>query len=288
MLSQYNGKVAVITGGAHGLGEALATDLAGRKCHLALVDTDRVGLEEVRAKLLPSGVDISLHCADVDSEPTIRKVAGEVQASHGTVHLLINNAAVSASVPFADMAGTDFERVMRVNLNGVVYGCRAFLPFLLKHAAGQILNVASCFAWLGFPGKTAYASSKGAVRSFSESLRMELASQGVGVTILYPGPLDTGLVRDGISDSESRRNREQQLLIRRGLPLERVARRCLDKLLANPGRIVLGRDYLLLDAIARLSPALGARAMAVAAGRVGFYAATRQRLRATRLVHWRR
>jgi len=270
MVNEYSDKIAVITGAANGLGRALATELAGRKCHLALVDTDEVGLEKVREKLVPSGVTVTVHCADVGSEPAIRHAAAEIEDSHGSVHLVINNAAVSASFPFADMAGTEFERVVRVNFYGVVYGCRAFLPFLLKHAEGQILNVASCFAWLGYPGKTAYASSKGAVRSFSESLRLELASSGVGVTLLYPGPLSTGLVRNGICDSESRRNREEQFLIRRGLPLERVARRCLDKLLTNPGRIVLGLDYFLLDTVARLSPRLAASAMALAAARAGF------------------
>jgi len=270
MLNQYSGRVAVITGAANGLGRALATELAGRKCHLALVDIDDVGLERVREKLVPSGVKVTVHCADVGSEPAMRAAADEIERSHANVHLVINNAAVSASVPFAAMAGAEFERVLRVSFYGVVYGCRAFLPFLLKHARGQILNVASCFAWLGYPNKTAYAASKGAVRSFSESLRLELAESGVGVTLLYPGPLNTALVRNGICDSESRRNREQQFLITRGLPLERVARRCLDRLLANPSRIVLGRDYLLLDAMARLSPRMGARAMALVAARAGF------------------
>ena len=270
MLNEYGGKVAVITGAANGLGRALATELAGRKCHLALVDTDDLGLKSVREKLVLSGINLTVHCADVGSELAMRSVAGEIEGSHTNVHLVINNAAVSASVPFAAMAGAEFERVVRVNFYGVVYGCRAFLPFLLEHANGQILNVASCFAWLGYPGKTAYASSKGAVRSFSESLRLELAQSGVGVTLLYPGPLNTALVRKGICDSELRRNREQQFLVSRGLPLERVARRCLDRLLANPARIVLGFDYLLLDAIARLSPRVAARAMALVAARAGF------------------
>src|SRR5207244_719315 len=131
-----------------------------------------------------------------------------------------------------------------------------FLPFLQSHSQGQIVNVASCFAWLGYPGKTAYASSKGAVRAFSESLRLELAGPGVGVTLLYPGPLQTGIVSSGFCESEQRRQREEQLLKRRGLPVDRVARRCLDKLLNNPSRIVVGLDYRLLDLLARLSPSL--------------------------------
>jgi len=141
---------------------------------------------------------------------------------------------------------------------------------LQKHAEGQILNVASCFAWLGYPGKTAYASSKGALRAFSESLRLDLAKTGVGVTLLYPGPLQTFLVHRGMSDSEERRKREEQFLMRRGLPPQRVARQCLEKLLTNPSRIVIGLDYRLLDVLARLSPRLADRAIQFGATRVGF------------------
>jgi NAD(P)-dependent dehydrogenase (short-subunit alcohol dehydrogenase family) len=270
MIHEYRARVAVITGAASGLGSALAKELAARKCNLALVDIDSSKLPDVREHLARLGVAVTHHCADVGSEQEVRRVAGEIETAHGAVHLVINNAAVSASSHFANTAAEDFDRIIRVNFLGAVYGCRAFLPLLQEHAEGQILNVASCFAWLGYPGKTAYASSKGALRAFSESLRLELASTGVGVTLLYPGPLPTSLVRNGVSDSEERREREEQFLLRRGIPLERVARRCLDKLLTNPSRIVVGFDYRLLDVLARLSPRLAGLAMEFGASRARF------------------
>src|SRR5205823_12634935 len=134
----------------------------------------------------------------------------------------------------------------------------------------QIMNVSSCFAWLGYPRKTAYASSKAALRAFSESLRLELQDSGVGVTVLYPGPLPTSLVRTGVHDSEARRDREEMFLLRRGLRLERVVRKCLDELLSDPDRIVIGLDYRLLDILARLSPRLASRVIRSAAARAGF------------------
>ena len=146
----------------------------------------------------------------------------------------------------------------------------AFLPLLQRQAEGQILNVASCFAWMGYPGKTGYSSSKGTVRDFSESLRLELADCGIGVTVLYPGPLSTALVRDGYSDSEERRTREDQFLIRRGKRIEGVVRKCLDELLGNPGRIVTSMDYRLMDTLVRLSPRLASRAMGFIAERTKF------------------
>lgn len=97
----------------------------------------------------------------------------------------------------------------------VARGCRVFLPQLLE-TRGQILNVSSCFAWVGYPRKTAYAASKGAMRAFSQCLRMELAGSGVAVTELYPGPLATAIVRRGGVDSEEMRAREEAFLARRG------------------------------------------------------------------------
>jgi short-subunit dehydrogenase len=270
MIREYRSRTAVITGAANGLGRALARELAIRKCRLALVDIDSSGLAKLKEELVALGAVVTDHCADAGSEEAIQRVAAAIESAHGSVHLVINNAAVSASASFAHTGAADFERIMRVNFLGVVYGCRTFLPLLQSHREGQILNVASCFAWVGCPGKTAYASSKGAVRAFSESLRLELAPLGVGVTLLYPGPLHTGIVRSGVCDSEQRREREEQFLIRRGLNVERVARRSLDKLLHNPGRIVIGLDYRFLDMLARVSPGLAGRAIALGSAWAGF------------------
>jgi short-subunit dehydrogenase len=270
MLRGYKDKVAVITGAANGLGRALAHELAARQCHLALIDIDTSALAKAKEELERPGVLVTQHCADVSSEQALERAADEIGGVHGPVHVLINNAGVSASAAFANTGAAAFEQIMRVNFFGVVYGCRVFLPALQKHGEGQILNVSSCFAWLGYPRKTAYAASKGAVRAFSESLRLELHNGGVGVTVLYPGPLPTSLVRSGIADSTERRELEEKFLARRGLPMDRVVRRCLDELLTNPERIVIGLDYWLLDMLARVSPRLASKTIRLAARRAGF------------------
>jgi short-subunit dehydrogenase len=146
MIHAYRDRVAVVTGAANGLGKALATELAARGCHLALIDIQASPLSKVSEELAQAGVVVTHHCADVGSEQTLQRVAAEIGSIHGTVHLLINNAALSASASFANTGATEFERILRVNFFGAVYGCRAFLPLLQSHAQGQILNVASCFA----------------------------------------------------------------------------------------------------------------------------------------------
>lgn len=270
MTRDYKGRVAVITGAANGLGRALAIELAARNCHLALVDIDSSPLVKTKQELSRAGILVTHHCANVASEGSLGRVAGEIERTHGNVNFLINNAGVSASASFLNTSSGEFERIIQVNFFGIVYSCRAFLPLLLGHGNGQILNVSSCFAWVGYPRKTAYASSKAAVRAFSESLRSEVAEQGVGVTVLYPGPLETSLVRSGFSDSVEQLQTERTFLQARGLSLERVARRSLDLLAANPCRIVIGLDYCLLDLLSRLSPRLADRATRIAAQRFGF------------------
>ena len=270
MLRHYRNRIAVVTGAANGLGKALAKELAERGCHLALVDIDSPALFAASEELAASGSVVTTHCADVGLEREIQTAAAVIEEAHGAVHLVINNAGISASASFTSTSAEQFEQVLRTNFFGAVHVCRTFLPLLQKHGQGQILNIASCFAWLGYPGKTAYSSSKAALRAFSESLRLELAGSGIGVTIAYPGPLPTAIARKGFCDSEERRERESRFLSSRGLPLTVVARRCLDKLPSDPGRIVIGLDYHALDLLARVSPRLADRAMASAAARARF------------------
>jgi short-subunit dehydrogenase len=269
MIPDYAGRVAVITGAARGLGRALAEELAYRRCHLALIDVDADALSTTQRELARPGILVTQHSADVGCQPGLQHVADEVARAHGSVHLLINNAGISASTSFSNATLEDFQKIIRINFFGVVHGCRAFLKLLEKHSEGQILNVSSCFAWVGCPRKTAYSASKAAIRAFSESLRSELAKTGVGVTQLYPGPLHTNIVRDGTSDSEHQRSREDAFLSSRGIPLEVVARRCLDQLRSNPSRIVIGFDYRCIDLLARLSPAFAGRVMQFGVERAG-------------------
>ena len=270
MVADYVGKAAVITGAGSGLGRALAAELVRRNCRIALIDVDARKLAAVEREFSKLGALITQHCADVSSESAMKQVAAAVLGSHGQIHLLINNAGISISSPFQRTDSAAFEHVIRVNFFGVVNTCRAFLSISGLSKGAHIMNVASSFAWIGYPGKTAYAASKAAMRAFSECLRMECAAANIGVTLLYPGPLATNLVSGGMSDSLERRTRELEFLKARGLPLELVARRSISAVLKNPSRIVIGSDYHLLDAMTRISPGLASWIVRRVADRAGF------------------
>ena len=116
------------------------------------------------------------------------------------------------------------------------------------------MTVGSCFGWVGFPGKAGYCASKFAVRGFSEALRAELHPEGIGVTVVYPGPVDTNLVRDGRATDDRARQEEAEFLARRGLPTDRVARQVIRAVERDAARVVVGLDYRAIDLLVRLAP----------------------------------
>lgn len=256
MIRDFRDKVAVVTGAASGIGLALARELDARGSVLALADVDPT------VAGVASGLrSASAHVVDVADPAAMRSLATEIETRHGGVNLLINNAGVSVAGHFADVSDDDFAWLFGVNFWGVLNGCRAFLPLLARGREAHIVNVCSSFAWLGFPGKTAYASSKAAVRAFSESLRAELAGTPVGVTLLFPGPVATNLVQSGRAADPAQREREARFLQSRAVSPARVARRCLDGVRRNRSRVLVGFDYRLIDLAVRCAPSLALAAV---------------------------
>src|SRR4030095_7482551 len=201
--------------------------------------------------LSAAGPAASVHAADVCDEDALGRVAAEVRRQHGPAALLINSAGVSLAGPFADTEPGAFDWVMRVNFGGTVRCCRVFLPQLRQAGAGHIVMVGSCFGWVGLPGKAGYCASKFAVRGFSEALRTELHPEGIGVTVVYPGPVDTTLVRDGRATDDQARQEEAELLVRRGIPADWVARQVIRAVERNVARVVVGLDYRAIHLLRR-------------------------------------
>lgn len=256
---------AVVTGAGSGLGRALALELARRRFNLTLIDCDEERLAYLRRQLSAGGVDVGCCACDVSNKSAVAKAASGEKTR---VDLLINNAATSISAPFESTDPDAFDRVIAVNFLGAVHVTRAYLHRL--GPGSQICNVCSSFSWSGFPNKSAYSSSKAALKTFSETLRLELAAKGIGVTALYPGPMLTEIVRNGISVDKEAKDREHRFLRKHGISPGFVAKIALDRLRRNPARILIGSTYRAMDLSQRLAPSAALWLAGVIAKRNGF------------------
>jgi short-subunit dehydrogenase len=248
--------VAVVTGAASGIGKGIASELSKRGCRLALVDLNETALQETVVELSRTNQHVTAHMTDVSSECQMRNLVTGVLQEHGQVHLLVNNAGVSVASPFAQLDLPDFQWLMAVNFWGTVFGCKFFLPHLAASDPGAIVNILSDFALIGFPTKTCYSASKFALRGFSEALRAELYGSSVSLTCVYPGPVDTNLVRSSRAWDLSKKHLEAEFLEKRGLPIEYVGRRIVNGIERGRARVLIGRETYLFDMMARIFPVI--------------------------------
>ena len=201
-MQEFNGRVAAITGAGSGIGRALAINLAGRGCHLALSDIDEAGLAETASLAASGGVTITTHRLDVADRLAMEDWAGKVVADHGKANLVFNNAGVALGATVEGMAYDDLMWLMGINFFGVVYGTKAFLPHLKAAGEGHIVNISSVFGLIGIPSQSAYNAAKFAVRGFTEALRIELDIEdcGVSCTTIHPGGIKTNIAKNARMD----------------------------------------------------------------------------------------
>jgi NAD(P)-dependent dehydrogenase (short-subunit alcohol dehydrogenase family) len=200
------GQVAVITGGASGIGLAMAHRFAAEGMRIVLADIERPVLERAGEELTAAGADVLTVPTDVSLAEEVDALAATTIDHFGDVHLVCNNAGVgSRGLTVADLPLDDFAWVIGVNLFGVVHGINAFLPRLRANGVGHIVNTASISGFYHLPRMAPYNASKAAVIALSETLRFELDAEGsgVGVSVLCPS-----WVRTNISTSD--RNRPER------------------------------------------------------------------------------
>lgn len=263
------GGVAVITGAASGIGAALAVQLAARGMHLALVDVNAAGLQAtVAAAQARAGgqaasttpVTISTHVHDLAQPAAAAALLAEVQAAHGRVTVLVNNAGVAVGGSFSQVDEADFDWLMAINFGAVVRLTRAFLPLLQLQPAAQIVNVSSIFGIIAPPGNTAYCASKFAVRGFSESLRHELdmADSPVRLTVVHPGGVRTAIAenarapRSASADELAAQKETWRRLL--ALPAEDAAAIILRGIERREARVLVGQDAVRAAWVQRLFP----------------------------------
>ena len=192
------GKVAFVTGAASGMGLAMARSFAAAGMKVVLADVEEEALEQARASFGPTNADVIAIRVDVTDRDAMAAAADRTEEAFGKVHVLVNNAGVAVGGSIADMAYTDWDWVVGVNLDGVVNGVQTFLPRILAHGeGGHVVTTASLAGLLPFAGLGVYNTTKYAVVGMSEALRADLADKNVGVSVLCPGLVNTNIFDSG-------------------------------------------------------------------------------------------
>jgi NAD(P)-dependent dehydrogenase (short-subunit alcohol dehydrogenase family) len=252
------GKTAVVTGAASGIGRQIALALGRRGCHLALADLDAAGLAQTEDMLGGRDLVVSRHRLDVADAEAVAALPAHVLDRHTGVDLLINNAGVALGGTFEEVDLADFEWLFEINFWGLVRMTRAFLPHLRRAPDASLVNVSSLFGLIAPPGQAAYAASKFAVNGFSQALRHELRGSNVGLTIVHPGGVATGIAQNArragtlSAEEDEQRLRDVQRLLR--MPPERAGEIIVAGVERRRQRVLVGGDAKIAALVARLAP----------------------------------
>ena len=265
-MKSFSGKVAAITGAGSGIGRALALALAREGCHLALSDVNGGGLAETARLCEPQKVSVTKARVDVSDRKAVHDWADSVAGDHGRVNLIFNNAGVAHAGSVSESSYDDYDWIVDINLRGVLYGTKAFLPHLRKaEGGGHVVNISSIFGLFSQPGMSAYNMTKFAVRGLTEALRQELdlSHDQLSATCVHPGGIKTNIARAArVNDSvvelaggEDIRTMQagfEKLL--RTSP-DDAATAIIEGVRRNRRRVLVGPDAHIVDWMQRLLPA---------------------------------
>lgn len=262
----FKGKRAVVTGAGSGIGRALALGLAQRGADLALSDIDMEGLAGTIEALAPHGVAVHQAQVDMGERAQIEAYAAQLRAECGPVHQLYNNAGIIlGSVRLQEMREAHIEKILAVNLSGVIWASRAFLPDLIATGEGALINISSLNGLMGQQELSLYCASKFAVRGFTEALRCEMLidKAPLRVVLVMPGGVATEIANRGLPsdvdlDEEARERALRRLEVYNKkllkMPASEAAEIILRGVAKGRSRIVITPMARMLDLVTRVAP----------------------------------
>jgi short-subunit dehydrogenase/pimeloyl-ACP methyl ester carboxylesterase len=261
---EVRGKLALVTGAGAGIGRATAVELARRGAGtVVVVDRDVAAANDTADAVRAAGAEAAVYKVDVSDEIAMNDLAAQVYNDHGVVDVLVNNAGMGMAGRFLETSAANWHDIMGVNVGGVISGSRAFGAQMVERGeGGTIINVSSAAAYLPSKSMVAYGTSKAAVLAFSESLRADLADEGITVTAVCPGFVNTNIAKSTVyagmtaDQQESARQRADAAYRRRNYTPEATAKAIVKAVGTAPPVLPIAAESRIGYAMRRISPSM--------------------------------
>lgn len=258
------GTLALVTGAGAGIGRATAVELARQGAHaVVIVDRDLAGANDTAEAVRAAGAEAAVYQADVSDEVAMNDLAAQVRNHHGVVDILINNAGIGMAGRFLETTAEHWDTIIGVNVRGVINGSRAFGAQMVERGqGGTIINVASAAAYVPSKSMVAYGTTKAAVLALSESMRADFADEGITVTAVCPGFVNTNIAKSTVyagltaEQQERARARADAAYRRRNYTPEATAKAIVRAVRAGPAVLPVAAESRLGYALRRISPSL--------------------------------
>ena len=213
-MSRLEGKIAVVTGAARGLGRGIADRLASEGATVVVTDVNAEGAQQAASEI--GGPAVGLGC-DVSDYGSVEAMVADVKERFGRIDVLVNNAGWDLAAPFLDLDRDVWPRIIGINLYGVLNTSKAVLPVMAEQGSGSVVNISSDAGRVGSSGEAVYSAAKGGVIAFTKSAARELARKQVRVNVICPGPSDTQLFAEFAGDNQGLRD-----ALTKAIPLRRL------------------------------------------------------------------